>query len=324
MSALVLVAMALLLVSASLAWATVNDYQSRGVVPNGVTVVGKDLGGMTEADARAAIEEAVATPLLRPLTVVAANKSFTFEPKGIVTIDVDGMLADAYAPRRDAPLVARVQHDVAGTPLPAEIKPKYTVDQAAITNWLAGVQAQVDTKPANAERIIKKYKLVVKPSVVGLKTDVVGAQAVIVEALNAESALSETASRTVAIPVAATKPKIEESSFKKTLVVSLSQRKVRLYNGAKLQKTYRIAIGQPAFPDADRRLEDRQQALHAHVDQPGKRLGRLDARLYPTRLQQPARHSRARPETRPASASTAPPRATRSAPRPATAACACT
>ena len=117
--ALVVVATVLLVVSGSLAWAAANDFKSRGFVPSGVSVVGTDLDGMTESEARAAIEEAVASPLLRPLTVQAAQQSFVFDPKGIVTVDVDGMLAEAYAPRRNAPLVARVQHDLAGAPLPA-------------------------------------------------------------------------------------------------------------------------------------------------------------------------------------------------------------
>lgn len=245
---LVVIATTMLVVSGSLAWAAANDYKSRGFVPSGVTVVGTDLSGMTESEARATLEAAVAAPLLRPLNVQAAQHAFVFDPKGIVTVDVDGMLAEAYAPRRNAPLMARVQHDLAGTPLPADIKPKYTVDQTAIASWLAGVQSQVDTKPVDAQRQIKKYKLIIKPSKVGLKTDVAGAQQAILDALNADTALKDSANRTTSIPVATTKPKITESTFKKTLVVSLSQRKVRLYNGPKLEKTYRIAIGQPAFP----------------------------------------------------------------------------
>jgi lipoprotein-anchoring transpeptidase ErfK/SrfK len=244
----VLLATVMLMVSASLAWAAANDYKSRGFVPNGVSVVGTDLGGMTESQAREAIEEAVAAPLLRPLSVAAADKTFVFDPKGIVSVDVEGMLAEAYAPRRNATLVARARHDLAGLPLPAQIQAKYSVDQTAIATWLAGVQSQVDTKPVDAERQIKKYKLIVKPSKLGYKTDVAGAQAEILRALSAETALSGPAGRTAAIPVASIKPKVVESSFKKTLVVSLSQRKVRLYNGAKLEKTYSIAIGMPAYP----------------------------------------------------------------------------
>ena len=46
---IVLLATLLLLASASLAWGVVVDYQSRGLVPTGVSVAGQDLGGMTEA-----------------------------------------------------------------------------------------------------------------------------------------------------------------------------------------------------------------------------------------------------------------------------------
>jgi hypothetical protein len=86
----------MLALSASLAWAAVSDYQVRGLVPKGVTVVGRDLSGMTEAQARSAIENAVATPLLRPVTVTGDRRTWTLDPKGIVSVDVDAMLNAAY------------------------------------------------------------------------------------------------------------------------------------------------------------------------------------------------------------------------------------
>jgi lipoprotein-anchoring transpeptidase ErfK/SrfK len=245
--ALVVGAAALLLLSGTMAWATANDYQSRGLVPNGVTVAGTSLAGMTEVQARAAIERAVSAPLLRPISVEASGQSFLFDPKGVVTVDVDGMLAEAYAPRRTAPLIARVRHDVAGEPLPARVEPQYTVDKAAIASWVASAAAQIDRRPVNAKRTIQKYKLVVIPSVVGFKTDLPGSEQAITDALSSKAALDE-ASRTATMVVAVLPPKVTEKSFKKTLVVSLSQRKVRLYNGAKLEKTYPIAIGTASYP----------------------------------------------------------------------------
>lgn len=244
---IVAVATVLLVLSGTLAWAAVNDYKTRGVVPQGVTVAGTDLGGMTESQARTAIEQAVSVPMLRPVSVQAADKTFTFDPKGIVSVDVDAMLAEAYAPRRTAPIIARVRHDVGGVPLPTTIAPKYSLDEQAVSAWMANVVSQVDTPPLNAERKVVKYELVVRPSAVGLKTDVAGSEKAITDALQAESALSDT-SRTVTIPVASIPPKVSEKSFKKTMVVSLSERRLRLYNGAKLEKTYRVAIGTPAHP----------------------------------------------------------------------------
>jgi len=44
---IVLLATLLLTASASLAWGVVFDYQSRGLVPEGVTIAGKDLSGFT-------------------------------------------------------------------------------------------------------------------------------------------------------------------------------------------------------------------------------------------------------------------------------------
>ena len=44
------------------------------------------------------------------------------------------------------------------------------------------------------------------------------------------------------------KPKVTESSFKKAIIVSLPECKIRYYEGTKLVKTYRCAPGRPAFP----------------------------------------------------------------------------
>ena len=46
---IVVLATVALLASASLAWGVVYDYQTRGLVPNGVTVAGHDLSGMNES-----------------------------------------------------------------------------------------------------------------------------------------------------------------------------------------------------------------------------------------------------------------------------------
>ena len=98
---IVLVSTLMLAASATLAWGAVLDFQARGLVPKGVTIVGRDLSGMTEAQARAAIEDSISSPMLRPVTINGDGKTWTFDPKGVVTIDVDVRHArHASAPRR--------------------------------------------------------------------------------------------------------------------------------------------------------------------------------------------------------------------------------
>lgn len=265
---LVVVSTMLLVLSATLAWGVALDYQARGIVSNGVTVAGHDLSGMTEAQARAVIENAVSTPMLRPVTVIGDNQTWTLDPNGIVTIDVDSMVASAYAPRRTATFGERLNSRLTGELLPADIKPAYAVDAEAITAWVAQTAAQVDRKPVNATRTLVKYKFKIKPSVPGATANQTDAVAQISQALSADAALSS-ATRVVTLPVAVLKPKVVESSFKTALVVSLSECRIRLYKGAKLVKSYRCAPGRAAFPTPTGDFEIQSKLRYAPWYNPG-------------------------------------------------------
>jgi len=243
----VLLATLLLLASASLAWGVVLDYQARGLVPKGVSVVGQDLSGMTETQTRAAIDEAVSSPMLRTVTVAGDNTTWTLDPKGIVAIDTDSMIAAAYSPRRTATLAARLNSQLVGEPLPADIKPIYSVDANAISTWVAQAAVQVNRKPKDATRKIVKYKFEVTTSTPGATVNQADAVVRISETLSSDAALSA-ASRVVTLPIAYEIPKVVESSFKRAIIVSLSQCKIRLYDGANLVKTYPCAPGQAAYP----------------------------------------------------------------------------
>jgi lipoprotein-anchoring transpeptidase ErfK/SrfK len=244
---IIIAATLMLALSATLAWAAVSDYQVRGLVPKGVTVVGKNLSGMTEAEARTAIEDAVSTPLLRPVTITGDNKVWTLDPKGIVTIDAEKMLNDAYTPRRNATFVTRVSHQLSGDPLPADVKPAYSVDTSSIATWVAQTALQIDRKPTDSTRKLVKYTFKISRSVYGATVDQAGATQQIASALTAEAALSN-ANRTVVLPIAAAKPHVVESMFKTAIIVSLNRTKIYLFHGAKLVKTYLCAPGQAAYP----------------------------------------------------------------------------
>lgn len=243
----VLLAVLMLLFSVASAWAVVDDYQSRGIVSKGVTLLGHDLSGMTGSQVRTIIEEAVSAPMMRPVTITGADKSWVLDPKGIVAVDVDSMIDQAYAPRRNATLVERLNSRLTGQPLPADVKPVYSVDTSVVAAWVKQTAAQVNRKPVNATRAAVKYAIRITPHAYGARLDEAGATEKISQALTADAALS-TASRVVSLPVNAVKPKVLQSSFKTAIVVSLSQCVIRLYSGAKLIKTYRTAPGQPAWP----------------------------------------------------------------------------
>lgn len=245
--ALVMLATVLLVLSGTMAWATVNDYAERTFVASGVSIAGTDLSGMTEDEARDAIEQSVSAPLLKPVTVTAGEYNLTFDPRGSVSIDTEGMLDEAFSPRRSASYIERLRHDLTGEPLRSEIEPRFAVDETTLDPWIAGVADQVDCKPVNAKiKVSSTGKLKLTAEKLGAKTDVVGAKAQLAAAFAGERALAQ--SKTVVVPVKVLKPKITSKNVGKTIVVDLSQRRIRLYKGDKIEKTYACAIGTPSHP----------------------------------------------------------------------------
>ncbi len=234
--------------TAASAWAIVSDYQTRFIVPRGVSLEGHDLSGMDPAQVRATIEQAVAVPAMRPLMVSAdGTSSWTLDPSGIVSVDEGGMVAQAYAPLRTATLVTRVIDKVTGRPLPATVKPAYSVDTTALAAWVAETAKHVDHKPVDATRTVVAYSIRIEPEVDGVSVDQSAAVQQLTQALTSDSNLSSV-ERSAQLPTTILKPKVLASSFKMAIVVNLSACQVRLFDGDKLVKTYPCAPGQPAWP----------------------------------------------------------------------------
>lgn len=244
----VFVATALLSLSAGVAWATANDYNQRSYVPKGVTVVGVDLSGMTEAQLREAIDSAVFAPLVRPLTVRADGKEFVLDPQDMVSVDVDAMVEQAFSSRRDASFISRVRHDLAGYELPLQVEPIYSVDSTAVASWLKkSVAKSVDRMAVDATRSRDGHRIVITSASTGRKLDRGATAARITSIFEGTDALNGS-ERSVKAKVKTVKPKVTEDGFSKSIIVDLSERRIRLFDGMALEKTYPCAIGTPEYP----------------------------------------------------------------------------
>ena len=241
-------ALALLLVfSVGSAFAIVGDYATLPSVTKGVTLAGHELGGMTGAQVRTAIDQYVSTPVMQPITVVAGDRSWSLDPKAIVTVDVEAMIEQAYEPARTATIAQRLASRLTGDPLPATVEPVYAVATPTLAAWVQQAAATVDTAPVNAVRKVVKYAIHITPEVNGATVDQTAAVTQLAQALTGDAALSGS-SRVASLPVDIVTPKVVKKSFKMAIVVSISQRRVRLFKGETLVKTYPCAPGQYAWP----------------------------------------------------------------------------
>jgi lipoprotein-anchoring transpeptidase ErfK/SrfK len=245
--ALVALATLALLLSGTMAWATANDYGSRTTVPAGVSVNGTDLSGMSIAQARIAIEQAVSAPLMRPLTVTADGKAYTFDPRSSVNVDVEGMLNSALHPRRIAPFAARLRTDLGGDQMKVEVEPEFAVAPGALDAFIVELASGVNRPAVDASLTLHGSDLRVIAAQEGKQLDAAAARATIEQAFSAEEALAQ-GDRTTSVSVTTLAPKVTEKALGKTIVVDRSAKTLVLYNGGKVEKRYRCAVGTPGYP----------------------------------------------------------------------------
>jgi lipoprotein-anchoring transpeptidase ErfK/SrfK len=129
---------------------------------------------------------------------------------------------------------------------PSSLISSGSVDTTAVNNWVSSIASKVNCKASNATLKLnkKKKRLDFTASKIGYTLDRSGAATVITAQL--ASYISTPTTTTVALPTAASNPKI--TKFGKTILVVQSQRKIYLYNNDKVMKTYRCAVGQKSWP----------------------------------------------------------------------------
>jgi lipoprotein-anchoring transpeptidase ErfK/SrfK len=199
--------------------------------PAGVVVGGIDLGGLTADAAVATLTANLSTPTLAPIAVDATGTIYTLKPLSAVSLDASGL----------------VQAALAAT-APVDIPASYTVNAPVITKFVANLAKHTDRTMINAVRKIVKRKLKLGASRVGLHVNQAATVASVTVTLGQELAAGGSKQATVTATITATQPKVTSKNIGKTLIVVLGTCHLYLYNGAKLEKTYRCAVGQARYP----------------------------------------------------------------------------
>lgn len=208
----------------------------RGAVANNVSFAGTSLQGSDEASVTAFIEaHKPAVPALQGLTITAAGKTFTFDSNQAVAVDVAAMVNQAYA-------------TVADPSAAYSINPAYKVQTSVVNAWIATVAKAVYREKKSAKRVLKKKRLKLVKEVLGRSVDRSATSKLIVASLAAAAANPSVAPAAVAAPVKTYKPKVTSKNIDKAILVVLKERRIYLYKGAKLEKTYRCAIGTSKYP----------------------------------------------------------------------------
>jgi lipoprotein-anchoring transpeptidase ErfK/SrfK len=237
-----------LLATAAFAGYTYDRVNAQTVLP-GVHVAGVPVGGMTRAEAAAAIAPAATRALNAKIVIHAGPKQWVMTPRELgATVDVQKVVDQALAVSDSLGWPSRVYHRLFGRPVSQNVGLTMSVDPTVVTQFAQRMASEVFLQTQDANVNFTDGKLVFQHAQKGMKLNQQQAAGAILEALKGGTA-------TVTVPVKTTKPKVTDKNMGPVIVVRLSQERLYLYDNMKLVKSYPVATGQPIYPTPTGRFE---------------------------------------------------------------------
>ncbi|MGH3040433.1 MAG: L,D-transpeptidase family protein [Candidatus Rokuibacteriota bacterium] len=223
------------------------DSSRSGLLAEGITLAGMDVGGMTAEEARAALHEQVADRLARPLALSYHKRRFVLDPSlANVRTNVDALVVSAIAESREGNFLTRSFRDLSGRDAETKLELEVAYSRAAVARVVAGIRRELD-RPARDAKVAASFSGVrVTPSSTG-----VAVRAKALRDAIAEGLVSADASRRIPVPARTLKPKVTtkqlSEGYRHFIAISRSRRELRLFVDQKLAKTYRVGIGSLGF-----------------------------------------------------------------------------
>jgi len=180
------------------------------IVP-GVSVNGVALGGLSQADARAAVESSLTGETERKITLTAAaeQRDITLAALG-VRADVDDTVNRAYGIGRQGSIGCRVTQALTARKHGMAVAPAFTLDQDAVKRTLVDI-AHVINRPstnATAQWDTGAKKVVVHPGISGGKLNIDESLNLITQSTVGKLVAGEPAPAELALPYEANQPRV--------------------------------------------------------------------------------------------------------------------
>jgi len=227
-----------------------TDAANARYVPVGVYVQSADLSGMNAAQVHEELNDHLQRLAALPLELLVVNETERVTLGDVASFDA-GLIADeALAVRAQTAFVKRFRHDWLKEKLPTEITLHHAIDKDTVTSYVEDLADRANRKPKNAKLVFveAEYIMAIKPDKAGISIDTTTTIDLIVA--QAGEAIKAGRAGSVTVPYLQPKAKITAKSLSKktALIVSLTKRRIFLFKGDKLVKTYPCAIGTPAHP----------------------------------------------------------------------------
>lgn len=189
---------------------TVTNYQSQHNerIYTGVSLLGVELGGMTQAEARAALANALAAADTENITFTdpATGQQWALSPSALgVAPDLDGMVRAAYAVGRSGGPISQLRDLWTSYYYGQTLAPTIIVNEGQLEQTLASVAADINRPASNALFTNEGGAAAYVPSQIGRELDTLAVRQ------NLLSPLTEFRPVQVALPITETWPQVTDN-----------------------------------------------------------------------------------------------------------------
>lgn len=216
----------------------------RDTVPQGVSVAGIDVSGMTRLRAETELRRRLQDPLSRTVIVSLGNEERRLSARRAgVDVDVQGMVQEAIDRGNSGFFVATAVKNLVGSERGVDISPRISYSETAVARFIRGTRRQFNrpAKDASVEFSATGLGEVDGQTGIAVKSEMLERR--IVSAFTTPGA-----DREIRVPVKKLYPKVTREQladkYPTAMTVDRSNFKLRLFKKLKLAKTYRIAVGQ--------------------------------------------------------------------------------
>jgi hypothetical protein len=237
-----LAALGLVLLGGGAAFAAYRyDAASANRIMPGVTVAGVDVGEMTRAEAVAAVDQVVADRLENRVTIRASGRAWHVTPQELGTrAPVARLVTRAMAVSEEYSWPTRVFHRMFDRPVDQAFDVDFRYRPRRVARFVDTIAQEVAVEPTNASVDYVDGRLVLNRPQFGRALRLEGARQAVLGGLRGGDP--------VKLGMKRIEPEVTKEDLGQTIIVDLSDLRLQLFDGLRLQKTYPVAAGQPQYP----------------------------------------------------------------------------
>jgi lipoprotein-anchoring transpeptidase ErfK/SrfK len=221
------------------------DSTRSDLIADGVRVAGVDVGGLHQDQAARKLQDKLAPRLERPVKVAVAGRRFSLTAKRAKLVaDSDGMANAAVQRSRDGWLGGRVWRGVTGGEVQDELPAMVVYSQPAVDRFVRRIAKEVNRPARDAEIKFQVAALPAVPSQTGLK--LVNRSVLRQQVARALELFGNGRSLRAEVKVVKPDITIDELGKKYPQVITVDRPafRLRFFKDLRLEKTYKIAVGQ--------------------------------------------------------------------------------